>query len=91
MRNLFSYYKIKFFIKVYPAKGFRDLGYDEWVDLFRDSGLSVKKTYASIRPWNYGSLETRIKNFIIMITRYLVPLEYHYMIGFVLKKYESKT
>ena len=91
MRPLFSYYKIKFFIKDYPAKGFRDLGYDEWVDLFRNSGLSVKKTYASVRPWNYGSLETRIKNFIIMITRYLVPLKYHYMIGFVLKKYQSKS
>ena len=91
MRPFFSYYKIKFFIKDYPAKGFRDLGYDEWVDLFRNSGLSVKKTYASVRPWNYGSLETRIKNFIIMITRYLVPLKYHYMIGFVLKKYQSKS
>jgi len=90
MMPLFSYYKKKFFIKDYPAKGFRDLGYDEWVSLFRDSGLDVEETYASIRPWNYGPFETRIKNLIIMITKYLVPLKYHYMIGFVLKKYQSK-
>ena len=91
MKHFFSFYKKKVFIKDYPAKDFQDLGYNEWIDLFRNSGLSVEKTYASARPWNYGSFETRIKNFIIMITRYLVPLKYHYMIGFVLKKYQSKS
>jgi len=91
MMPLFSYYKKKFFIKDYPAKGFRDLGYDEWVSLFRDSGLRVEKTYASVRPWNCGPFETRIKNLIIMITKYLVPLKFHYTIGFVLKKINQKV
>ena len=91
MMPLFSYYKKKVFIKDYPAKGFRDLGYDEWVSLFRDSGLDVEETYASIRPWNYGPFETRIKNLIIMITKYLVPLKFHYTIDFVLKKINQKV
>ena len=91
MTPLFSYYKKRFFIKDYPAKSFRDLGYDEWIGLFRDSGLGVEKTYASVRPWNYGPFETRIKNLIIMITKYLVPLKFHYTIDFVLKKINQKV
>jgi len=91
MRPLFFIYKKRFLIKDYPAIGFQDLEYGEWVGLFRDSGLDVEKTYASIRPWNYGPFETRIKNLIIMITKYLVPLKFHYTIGFVLKKINQKV
>ena len=91
LKHFAPFYKKKVFIKDYPAKGFQDLEYDEWIGLFRGSGLNVEKTFASVRPWNFGPLETRIKNLIIMIAKYLVPLKYHYMIGFVLKKYESKS
>ena len=91
MRPLFFIYKKRFLIKDYPAIGFQDLEYGEWVGLFRDSGLDVEKTYASIRPWNYGPFETRIKNLIIMITKYLVPLKFHYTIDFVLKKINQKV
>ena len=91
LKHFAPFYKKKVFIKDYPAKGFQDLEYDEWVSLFRDSGLDVEETYASIRPWNYGPFETRIKNLIIMITKYLVPLKFHYTIGFVLKKINQKV
>jgi len=72
----------------YPADGFRDLIASEWRQAM-ERRFSVKSEYASLRPWNYGSLLTRLKNALITLTRAFFPVQYHYMIGYLCCKKEQ--
>ena len=75
-----------FFVEEYPVKGFRDLGYNEWIKLFRNNGYVVEAIFDSLRPWNYGSPGTRFKNIIIKIIRYLYAIRCQYTVGFLMKR-----
>lgn len=70
----------------YPAEGFRDLTYQEWRGLLEISGFEIIQEFPSLRPWNYGSAGTRIKNLVIRLLMILTPLERHYMIGFLCRR-----
>lgn len=73
-------------LRAYPAEGFRDLLYGEWLALFEKSGFSIRKTFASRRPWRIGGLTERLKNLLILLSRFCLPIRRQYMAGFLLEK-----
>ena len=70
----------------YEAPGFQDLGFDAWNTLLKEERLGIQHVYRSIRPWNYGSMMTKIKNVIIEAAASLTPLSCHYLVDFVCRK-----
>jgi len=73
-------------LKPLPMTGFRDFRHQEWKELFTESGFEVSAEYPSLRPWNYGKFTTRLKQSVIAIVRVLLPIRFHYMIGYRLRK-----
>ncbi len=73
-------------IHPYEAETFRDLSIDEWRKLIKDSPFEIIEEFPSVRPWNYGSLLTRLKNALIRVYAVLFPLSSQYMVGFYCKK-----
>lgn len=67
----------------YEAEGFRDLGFEEWNDLLTEAGFQIIELKKSLRPAMYGSLMTGAKNTLIKIIRFITPMKYHYMVGFL--------
>ena len=70
----------------YEANSFRDLGYTEWQSLLSEGKFNIAGKFSSLRPWNHGSLVSRIKNLIIRVVMVLTPINNHYMIGFLCVK-----
>lgn len=70
----------------YEADEFRDLKDSEWTAMIPQAGLTVLRKVTSLRPWNYGTLITRIKNLLIRIVAVCLPLRHHYMITYVCEK-----
>jgi len=73
-------------LATYPAYGFRDLSYKEWVTLLEESGFNILKVTRSCRPILYGGTRTLAKNALIGFTRIFFPITLHYMVGFLCKK-----
>lgn len=74
------------FVKPYPAESFRDLRYQEWLDLFTASGFVLIDVISSLRPWRTGGFIEKVKNLMILAIRHTFPIRLQYMAGFILKK-----
>lgn len=76
-------------LKPLPLDAFHDLNDREWRNLFHKAGFVLIQNYPSMRPWNYGSFSTRFKQSLIAAARCFLPLKYHYMVGYRLRKNSS--
>lgn len=65
--------------------GFCDLRYAEWKKLFSKQGWECSEEYCALRPWNYGSIRTRMKQCLIALVRTFFPRRFHYMNAFLLR------
>lgn len=70
-------------VQQFEAAGFRDLTYSEWLELFGSVGLTVERTYPSLRP-SYGAGLQRAKSTLARLSRFL-PIGHRYMLAFQLK------
>ncbi|MBN1354238.1 MAG: methyltransferase domain-containing protein [Candidatus Omnitrophica bacterium] len=70
----------------YPREGFYGLSYSDWKGLLEKEGFVIQNTFKSLRPSLYGSLTTRIKGLFNMLYSFLMPIRYHYIVGFLCVK-----
>lgn len=68
------------------AEGFRDLEFDEWLQLLEDDGFDVTDIRRSLRPAGYGGVVSRLKNYLIKLVAWTTPVRHHYMIGLLCGK-----
>ena len=82
---------MKYLIKLriiipYKAEEFVDLKYLEWKKVLDQADFKIIREKKSIRPAIYGKPVTIIKNLIIKIISFIVPVSSQYMVGFLCVK-----
>lgn len=72
--------------KPMPIADFSDLGYEEWITLFKKCGFEIVNQFISVRPYYGESANEKLKHALIEFCKFFIPKKYQYMLSFSLKK-----